>query len=254
MKKLLFLLVLLASPAWAAFPTVAGTAKTYIASSTTWACNLPASVAKGDLVLLFIVADSNVQFFSAFPGSWVELWDNDFTGGASGGAYLIASGGETTVTPVLDIGTADDAVCITYRITGWHGTTPPEAGIPTDGANPSSPDPPALTPSWGAADTLWIAVAGSGVCDSNNNDSLFTAAPTNYGSLVVQNGDAATVPNNCTSVAQPSIATATRELNAASDNPGTFTVSDTASTNSANLIAVRPTVVAGKTRPPVIVQ
>jgi hypothetical protein len=236
----LALLLLYATPAFAVFPTVAGTAGTYAAADTSWACALPASIAAGELILVFINADTLATSVS-FPGAWVELFDTDFTSGAFAGAYLIAAGGETSVTVTQTGGTADDAVCLAYRITGWHGTTPPEDETPANQATPTHPDPPLLTPSWGAEDTLWIVVGASGNCENATDIAQFLAAPTSYGDLIQQNGDSDGSPVECSSATQPSIGAATRNLNATSTNPGAFTINDTGASNSANTIAIRPT-------------
>jgi hypothetical protein len=235
MKLILYLLaffLFLASPAWATFPTVAGTAATYVASGTSWACALPASVAAGDLLFVFVSGDSAISDVK-YPGSWVELWDLNGVSNLFSGAYLVAAGGETSVTVSLNGGSADDLVCLTYRITGWHGTTPPEDGVAVEHDTPAHPNPPSLTPSWGAEDTLWIAVGSAGRCED-----------TNYSGLVSQNGDSDGSPVNCSNDTQPSIGAAVRSLNATSDNPGAFTISNTASGGGSNTVAVRPGVSA----------
>lgn len=100
---------------------------------------------------------------------------------------------------------------------------PPEIGTAATGAS-TLPNPPTLTPSWGAADTLWLVVAGA------SGAVTASAYPTNY----TDGNDDAT-----SSGTAASIASARRALNAATEDPGTFTIS--ASTNwVAQTLAVRP--------------
>ena len=102
-----FLLVLLATWAMAAsnaeaqFPTVVATNST---SETTSGVDpvvtLPAGIASGDLIIAFVAHDLNAT--ATWPGPWVEIVDQ--SNGTTPGlhvAYLIASGGETTVTVTM---------------------------------------------------------------------------------------------------------------------------------------------------------
>ena len=72
------------------------------------------------------------------------------------------------------------------------------SNAPHEGAS----DPPSLTPSWGAFDTLWLAIGGY-----FSDGSSASAPPTNYISLLTS-GD---------------LASAQRNLHAVSENPGVFT-------------------------------
>src|SRR3989344_5319624 len=84
--------------AYAAFPTVAGVATSSRATNgTSDSVTLPSSIASGDLILVFIYKEGNGTF--TFPSPWVEIKDaGSGTAATIGIAYLIASGGETSVT------------------------------------------------------------------------------------------------------------------------------------------------------------
>src|SRR3989304_4254997 len=86
-----------ANPAWAAFPSVGGSQLSSRASGgTADVVNLPASVAAGDLVLIFHFKDGTGT--CTIPGPWVEIKDAQVNGGTTAHVcygYLIASGGET---------------------------------------------------------------------------------------------------------------------------------------------------------------
>jgi hypothetical protein len=199
-----------------AFPVVAGTNTSTQASSTSHTVNLPASIAAGDLLIIFFGYNNTADDVTT-PSGWTQFF-NDVNGIRFYGFYKVADGGEgATVT--ISSSTSGASRHASYRITGYQSV--PEATTST-GAS-ATPDPPNLTPSWGAADTLWLA---STHCANSTTD---LAAPTNYGSIVQS-----AIQNSA------QVGVAQRNLNAASDNPGTFT----GATNSlwvAATVGVRPT-------------
>src|SRR4029077_333726 len=74
----------------------------------------------------------------------------------------------------------------------------------------ANPDPPSVTPAWGADDTLWIAVAGGDTWAST------TSAPAGF----TNEGD--TVAGSGTTGAN--VASAILGATTATENPGTFTM------------------------------
>lgn len=208
-----------------AFPTVAASAQSSEPTNVkNHDVSLPSGISAGDLLIAFFAHDGNVT--TTWPSGWTQ-----FVAGSQGTAislkiaYRIANGSEGTTIVVTTSGGERSAHQV-YRITGWHGTTPPEgAANPQAGAT----NPPALTPSWGAADTLWWAVSGH-----NNGDGSYTAAPTNYTNLT-QNSAPGTVG--------ALLATSRRALNAVSDDPGTFTPNTGPAV--AATVAVRPAPAGG---------
>ncbi|MBA7703577.1 hypothetical protein ES703_112363 [subsurface metagenome] len=108
-----------------------------------------------------------------------------------------------------------------YRITNYSGI--PEVEISSQGTG-GSPNPPSLSPSWGALDTLWLA------CCGYDTNLTVTAYPTNY-----TNGrnDYADDAQGC------GVGTARRELNASSEDPSAFTISSPEYW-IANTVAVQP--------------
>ncbi len=210
------------------FPIVQGvTTSTQAANSTTTVINLPPGVAAGELVLAFLGTDSGAGA-NTWPSPWVELKDDAGTGFEAGIAYLIASGGETSVTVTHS---TERGNAIAMRISGWHGTTPPEVTTAATGSS-TTPNPGSLTPSWGADDTLWIAAM---FADDSAVPFPVTAWPTNYTDNQTQGSTAASACD---------VAIATRNLNAASEDPGTFTMTGT-ETWSAYTVAVRPAAAGG---------
>jgi hypothetical protein len=135
--------------------------------------------------------------------------------------YLIASGGETTV--AVTSSAAERSTHIAARITGWHGTTPPEISAVASGSS-TAPNPSSVTASWGSADNLFIALYGV-------DSGAPTAYPTNY-SLAQT-----TTTTTPTSAAYGGMAA--RQVAAASDDPGAFTNS-TSDDWRAYTVVVRP--------------
>lgn len=216
-----------------AFPT-AGTpvATAFSTSVTSMPVTMPATVNSGDL-LISLVEVRNAGTWTK-PTGWNDIATISQAGGGSvgklNGFYKISDGTEAGTTPTWTASVSTTGEWQTIRVTSWHGTTPPEATTASgDGTNAN---PPSLTPSWGSADTLWIAVAGN---SATGDTTGFTAAPTNYGSL--QSYGTSSGGSTC------NIATATRQLAASSDDPGTFTPSSNRFWTSAT-IGVKPAAAA----------
>jgi hypothetical protein len=232
----LLVLLLLASPAWATFPTVSTTSNNATGAHPSYTANLPTPVAAGDLLIVCGSADANLSSFT-WPGSWVELEDTNHSG--SGVVlvcgYLIASGGETTVT-LTGSGTADNVGFAAYRFHAgtWHGTTPPEDGtaVVTTTLTTVDPDPPSVTASWGSADNLCIVVLAWEVAtlafDSGDE-------PTGYGNNIEAGGTSS----------DAELWTSRRNCATATENPDAFT-SNTGSDLEyiVNTIMVRPAAAA----------
>lgn len=217
-----------------AFPTVSSvTVSVFNTAATSHLVAMPATVSAGDL--LVTVGSGQAGVFTT-PASFTLLHQTQNGSGAVLGAwYRIADGSEggTTVdwtTPVNRKGNFH-----VYRITAWHGTTPPEVGTAATGSS-TTPDSPTLTPSWGSADTLWIASEG------NSGATTVSAYPTNY-----TNGN----DDQCTGAGGNSLGTARRELAASSEDPAAFTISVT-NIWVAQTIAIRPGAGAATVTPAVV--
>jgi hypothetical protein len=194
------------------FPTVAGRNNSADgADATSHTVALPASIASGDLLIVHFVVDGSPTI--TWPANWVSIADRghgDGSASKSACAYKIADGTEGASISVTT-SASEKAASRSWRITGWHGTTVPEAA--TSAGNDAAPDPPNLSPSWGAEDTLWLALHGH-----ENTSTSVTAYPTNYVDTFGQGTSGASAATN---VIQ---AVAERSLNAASENPGAFTL------------------------------
>lgn len=193
--------------------------------------------AAGDLLIAIIAV---YQFgaqpsFSSWGGGFTEFEDAGVAGSSAGfgAAYKWSDGTETGTFDVTQAATVTGhAAMFVIVIPGAHATTPPESEALATGTSTAA-DPNALAPSWGAEDTLWIAVAVSGETATAGSFTGVASAPANYGNYV-ETGISADV------VGGVEAALAFRQLNTASEDVGTFSVDLSNARNSAMVIAVRP--------------
>ncbi len=189
-------------------------------NATSHTVNLPSGIVLNDVVLVFFASDGSPTI--TFPAGWIELFQNaNGTNNKLGAWYRVANGTEgATIT--VTTSASERTAHTSYRISGAGGT-PCYAPTTVTGAS-VSPNPPSGTPFWAQANTLWFAACGY---DYNRTVSAY---PTNY-----TNGrnDYANNTQGC------GVGTARREVNAASEDPGTFTIS--ASDDwVANTVAIQP--------------
>jgi len=213
------------------FPQTSAPIETSFSSDVTaHACDLPSIVNFGELLILLFSAEETTTTVFTKPSGWEDaLWDT-FRFSAHGACYIKKADGTEgggTADVVTDVATVGSGQV--YKVTNWWGEIAGvEVGVVVDDQSlGDSPDPPSLTPSWGALDTLWFAMFSC-----SNDDETVNAYPTNYGNGVdtISGGG----ENNGASVGS-----ARRELNDTVDDPGAFTLSENAAW-VANTLAVRP--------------
>ena len=225
-------------------PTAAGSrVLTAVQANTTAARTFPnlSSLTKnaGDLLLAICA----VYQSSAAAGSVFSSWGGSFTefvdvGGTTsnmsiGCAYKNSTGSETgtfTVTQAATI--TGHAAMILMSISGWDTATPPVATAIANGTTAAA-DPVALSPAWGADDTLWISVASAGETGTAGAFDGLTTSPTNYSGDVISALSGDVVGGTMAGVAF-------RQLNTSSENVGTWTLDTSNARNSAIVIAVKP--------------
>lgn len=211
-----------------AFPVIADQVTTNISGTTlTPTINLPSGIVAGDLILAHLNCSNRPdEKCNIWPDGWIPL--SHTNGGTAGiwSAYRRATGGETSVTlTVTNNGPARSYAGLAQRITGAHATIPPEL-IQTgaESASSATGDPPNNVPSWGSAKTLFIEMAGM------QNTRTVSAYSTGYTLNQIAFSNTGTAST---------IISAARELQAASDDPGTFTI-NTAATMAVRTIAIPP--------------
>ena len=215
------------------FPTVVsvnGGNSTTDATSVT--INLPdGSNVANRLILLFFSSDGGGESFT-WPTGFTEILAEGGSGFTNGVAYQFTTGSEgyasTGATTTLTITSVEQSAHTTYLLSGVDTATPPEAATATTGTS-TAPNSGSLNPAgWGTEDTLWFAYAATNGMSSTT--PRFSAYPTNY-----TNGRS-DISAGGNGVVQ---AVARRELNAASEDPGAFTI-DTSAAWRASTIGVRP--------------
>ena len=195
-----------------AFPVIAATNTSLedAANVTSHTVNLPAGIVSGNLLIVVFNADgTGVGTFPA--GDWTVINSQGSGANRLTIAYRQADGGEgSTIT--VTTAAAERSAHVAYRITGHEDpATQAPQDASTFAASGVNPDPPDLTPTGGAKDYLWIAIEG------HDRDRTTDAFPTNYVSNQLN--------ARGTGANSVAVAMATDEVNAASENPGTFTIS-----------------------------
>lgn len=188
------------------FPTVEGRAvgASAAANVTSHAITLPLSgSAIGDLLVVAFSSDANETTAVLSGSNWLKAAEA-VNGTACTGAIYTKRCQTTSEALVLQT-TTEQTSHISWRIRGASGAV--VVATAATGTN-NSTDPPSCDPARGARDFLWIATrhGDAAVCA--------TAAPANYSSFTVSSGPGSSGATT---------ASAERALNAATENPGTFT-------------------------------
>ena len=237
MKQLLAIILawgLLYGQAWAAFPAVAASATSNeTANTTTHNVSYPSGIALGHLLVLLLGLDGDSVTISSGLTGWTQFATTT-GGGRTFFAYYKTAAGTETGTLDLTSSASEKSAHIMLRITGQHALTAPEGTADVASTETANPDPPTFNPTnWDAEDTLWIA----GYIKDNDGDTQ-SAVPANYsGGLYIDSAGGG-------GTADIAVGMAWRQLNAASEDPGTFTIS-TARFLRAFTLAVRPAAAAG---------
>jgi len=207
-----------------AFPSLAAVAVTSRGTpETSSPVSLPAGVSSGELLLAMVetIFTSDI----VWPAGWTELLQEDVGGGRFSIAYRRADGNEG---PTVTVTHASALLAgLAYRITNAQdpAVQPPEisAGVAGSDANPN---PDSFSPTGGAKDYLWLALEWH----LGPNEDV-SAYPLNYPLLPTQ---ASAAP-----LAGGRVSAAGRQLAAAAENPGAFTLTQTADWR-AHTIAIHP--------------
>jgi len=203
-----------------AFPTDAARLNTNgTSAATNKVCSLIGSgggnPVSGDLLVLILrsaAADTHTT-----PTNWTQLVLNnadDASLDVTSVWYKVADGAEgATVTVTCTTSLKFTAIC--WAITGHDSATAPVISAAATSTN-NAPDPPSLTPAGGAKDFLWLWIGGW----EGEQTSPPTGNPTNYSNPIgADSGTAGATSTNCR------CAGASRQLNAASENPPSWLIS-----------------------------
>jgi hypothetical protein len=230
-----------------AFPTIPTTGTSRIiatpradtTSPRTFASTGGLTKVAGDLLIAIAIcyqtSTGTNAAFSSWSDGFTEFHDSaTSTTMAIGCAYKFSDGTENVNLTVAQATTiTGHAALIIMSIEGVHPSTPPEAGGRVSSTNATMADATSLAPSWGAEDTLWIAVGGDGETSGTGSYTAIASAPTNYTDLV-ESGITQDVVGGVEG------AVAFRQLNASSEDAGAWTADTSNARHAALLIAVRP--------------
>lgn len=187
-------------------------------STTTHNVLMPTPIAAGDLI---VVKFYNTGTSTVSASGFTEIGTQTNVARLTELAKIAAgTEGGTNINFVTSAAQFAVAHVHVVEAATWSGDIATGLAIAFSTGTAVNPDPPNLSPIWGPADTLWLPTAGK------DSTGTITSAPTNYTNLLNGAGE--------------NLGSAQRELNAASEDPGTF-----GGANSqpyvASTLAVRPT-------------
>lgn len=190
------------------------------------AFDYPAAVDADDLLIVCMTADANTGTNTTIAPSGDiteldEVEDNNTIQGVSVNVgYRQALGSEDGGTFEYTLNRAEDSVCHVLRISNWNTASAPEAAAAFVGLGGGSTtfNPPAITPSWGEDDNLYIIFMAW--YDGGVAIDTLTASYT---------GTTPTASSTGATADDASLATATRALTASTtEDPGNTTMDATA--------------------------
>jgi hypothetical protein len=192
--------------------------------STSHDVAMPATVVGGELLLTLFANDGTATVTT--PSGWTALGTNATIADRTSVYAKVANGTEGGTTVDFITSASEVASAQVWRVAGWpQDIASVELSTFTSGID-TVPNPPSFSPSWGAKDTLWIALTGLG-----NGSSTVSSYPTNYtgGLLTMTIGAAET----------SGVAAASRQLSTSTEDPGAFTLGVSDSWSAA-VVAVEP--------------
>lgn len=222
-------LMLAATPAWAAFPTMLGRTFTGSpANETTHTVNFAVNPSDGDLLVVMFEVDGNPTVTKPTGGcTWNDLWSaTNGTTAKSEAWWCISSGEGTSVTFTTSASEKSAVHSWVFDDGTFASGTPVEAATPTT-ATGTSCDPPSFDPSWGTEDTFWIAFCGA------DGIATATAYPSNYPDNQATGSGAGTSSGNASS------SVASLSSAASISDPNAFTISSSQQQINST-IAIRP--------------
>lgn len=192
-----------------AFPSVAGRQNSATTTAgTSHTINFDAAPSAGDLLVVFAVFDGVPAI--TWPADWIQVASMDSgTAIRSEVRYKVAAGEGASIS--LSTGVSAEMQARAWRIAAgsFHGT--PRVESSRAAGTSASPNPPVLSPFWGSADYLWLALNGA------DGSSVTTAWPAGYSQTGAANSGGATGVG---------IGYCERSSTGSSQDPGTFTITN----------------------------
>lgn len=208
------------------------TQSTFAVDATSHAVTMPATVNVGDGLIVILTTDGSPTITT--PTGWKLLYSEANGSALTGAAYAkVARGteGGTTVDFVTSV--AESVAAQVYRISNWNGTLAGiQAGTVGEITTGTTADLPAVTAYWGSSKAIWL-----GTLHTSTSQTV-SSAPTNYTNLTQTSTGTATTDSQCI--------TARRSLEAASEDPGVFTMSGSGASKVYNTISIAPAYVGAR--------
>ncbi|MCF6332668.1 MAG: T9SS type A sorting domain-containing protein [Draconibacterium sp.] len=200
-------------PSGSVYPVVDGTAESEESSNTNLhKVALPINVESEDLLLIFWTDGQKSGASVTMPVGWSEIYAVNYNDARYYGWYKISDGNEGSEVIVLT-NYINKSAHNSYRIAKGTYSDIPVACIKTGSS--ASPDPPIFTSGFGAIKTLWIIASHS---SGDDNDPEPTAPDEYTGYFIKSNYMDYTLAHPVRML------TSRRELETATENPGSFTL------------------------------
>ena len=215
-----------------AFAVIAATNTTNGTGATASAVvNLPTGIVSGNLLLVFHRNAVGTNAHAVSGGGWTNLFNDnsDASDDRISLWYRQADGTEGTTITITQ--TSSKFASLSWRITGHENpaTQAPQFATLVTGTS-ILPDPGSLSPTGGAKDYLWLWMGGW----EGEQTSPPASTPTNYANAIgADSGTGGAIATNCR------VASADRALNAASEDPGSWTIS-VSDDWTATVVAIHP--------------
>ncbi len=150
------------------FPQIEGSVVTSFNTGTNITVTLPSGIKPGELIVIFVgLAGAATITDISTPSGYTELADALGTTVRVGIYYKVAVGTEGASQAVTWLTGSMRSRAVAFRVSGYQGT--PEVTAFTNVLASATIDPPALTPSWGTDENLWVAAF---LGDTNGNTSV----------------------------------------------------------------------------------
>lgn len=173
--------------------------------ATSHTVSFPTGIVSGDLLVCLFATDSGDPA-SSFPSGWTRFKNLvESAGACSLEAWWKEADGTESGSFTVTTTNSEESAHAVYRISG-AALEAPEVSTGTEG-NSQTADADSLTPSGGSDDYLWVAATGG------DRVGLAASAPTNYSNFHTEATGG---------IPACSIAAATRQLTAPSEDPGAF--------------------------------
>jgi hypothetical protein len=218
-------------------PVVEGTAESSTnTAGTSHVITLPAGITADDYVLILVNVGSVAGTFDALT-DWTESLDENL---ANGLKILRFTGTGVPSNPTFTSSASIRTASIAFRISGADRSVPPDLSGTATTIGSVNPNPPAVTPSGGTLDYLFIAFCG-GTGEEADDDTWANTPPTNYSPSPPLQKACGTAGTNLGG----KLAAAYRQLTTGSaEDPGTFNV-DVSATWRVHTICIHPAAASG---------